>query len=70
MAEQMQGPQWVLEGEAEPRAVVWGNCIEINLHWYQQVTFHDGEVLSWNKVCLTSKGAMLIYMVVCLQLFC
>jgi Oxysterol-binding protein len=50
-AEHMEGRKWVLEGEAEPKVIVWGTCLEINLHWYQQLTFHDGEVYSWKKVC-------------------
>eukprot|EP00884_Botryococcus_braunii_P013431 jgi/Botrbrau1/22089/Bobra.0206s0015.1 len=49
-AECMEGQKWVLEGESEPRVVVWAHCLEFRVNWYQQVTFHDGEVYSWRKI--------------------
>lgn len=47
----LQGAQWELSGEDEPRVRFWGSSVDIHLNWTDVLTFSDGDTYSWRKVC-------------------
>ena len=46
-----EGEQWVLEGEDEPSVKIWPTSLELHLNWLDRLTFADGDVYTWKKVC-------------------
>jgi hypothetical protein len=45
-----EGSGWILEGDADMRSRFWGRSIEVLPVGVMQVTFKDGEVITFNKV--------------------
>jgi hypothetical protein len=48
-----EGETWMLEGEDEPSIKISIPSLELDLNWLDRVTFADGDVYSWKKVCLS-----------------
>lgn len=46
-----EGRKWTFEGDAEVKSKFWGRSIELTPVGVLKLTFHDGEVFSWSKVC-------------------
>ena len=46
-----EGRKWTFEGDAEVKSKFWGRSIELTPVGVLKLTFHDGEVFTWSKVC-------------------
>eukprot|EP00239_Pterosperma_sp_CCMP1384_P003102 CAMPEP_0197851626 /NCGR_PEP_ID=MMETSP1438-20131217/18476_1 /TAXON_ID=1461541 /ORGANISM="Pterosperma sp., Strain CCMP1384" /LENGTH=824 /DNA_ID=CAMNT_0043465293 /DNA_START=243 /DNA_END=2717 /DNA_ORIENTATION=+ len=53
LAMHAEGRGWTLAGDCNLKSKFWGRCIEISPVGVQQVTFHDGEIITWQKVSTT-----------------
>ena len=45
-----EGQGWTLEGDADMRSRFWGRSIEVVPVGVLEITFDDGEVITFNKV--------------------
>ena len=54
-----EGRQWTFEGDAEVKSKFWGRSIELTPVGILKLTFHDGEIFSWSKVCAPSPPSQL-----------
>ena len=51
-----EGRKWTFEGDAEVKSKFWGRSIELTPVGVLKLTFHDGEVFTWSKVCCHIPG--------------
>ena len=67
-----EGRKWTFEGDAEVKSKFWGRSIELTPLGLLKLTFHDGEVFTWNKVLHHSSCPCSTAVLTCLgmKLYC
>lgn len=46
-----EGRKWTFAGDAEVKSKFWGRSIELTPIGLLTLSFNDGDVYTWNKVC-------------------
>lgn len=59
IAAHAEGRGWQFEGDAEVKSRFWGRSIELRPEGMMRLTFDDGDIYCWNKVCTTINNLVL-----------
>jgi hypothetical protein len=65
-----EGRQWTFEGDVEVKSKFWGRSIELTPTGLLKLSFHDGDVYTWNKVLSACRIASACRCEICWQNGC